>query len=808
MGTDISLYTTAIRDLPKGESVRDAIINAIKILATQGTYASTLGYHPLSDFVVYSLDETKPATNWQETKQNLKDMVDRINFGYTQAEQPTVVHQNELGPTGSFNSTDAEPEETGKYSFNKLAKCKKDIRDAINEAWRNTPSSGTHGSDEYLVLSSDPFEDYPNFVSLIGVGEGFTNSVSTLDVTENGVYNAPNGTGYDKVNVNVQTQKIQAMPSEITANGTYAASNFGLDGFSFVTVRVPFVDPDDPSYNPQTAYDPTAWYQQTGEQVVARFFYKNPDTGKNEKLGEQTLAYGQTPSLIASSYGHSENYIPHEDGYKFARWNPDLKPLTHNEDYEAVFEEIEQVDSSTGEILDTWEQIAANYGADYPVGSWKVMNFGTVRRWLGPDIVTGEDFYQKVEIGRVVMIKVAGPNEDDETTSTWISEQAVDLGGGGWHISCPKAMVEHAYSKETDDIFSFKDTDLCDFLNGRRHSQVHSIYEHLNPYVVGKMKSVDKKSMGIQVRATTNSTYNYKTLYFKSHAVDTYRCTFWIPSSDEIFHKKTNWANAREYGYYRSNTAAIDGSVALASAVRKFLDCDAPNYSDFFFGLNGEKAAYDYSDWFGYNPTSYTQGNAYKYAFRPSWSQKVRSGSYWCTAPMRTNVGYGNTANYWLNDSGYRIGTRDIAFDKMTDTLDENNEMVISTNTATYLASGLTQNDADLDKVKINVPHVPLKFGWTNNGTGRYYVYAIAANGWTPYLALYNATSFGNNTDNGYYSPKNYTENGTVIGRVRIPIANVSRDMVSKSDRASVGNVMDASGNITKNILHYIGFSF
>ena len=802
MGTDISLYTTAIRDLPKGESVRDAIINAVKILATQGTYASTLGGHPISDFVVYTYNESNPATNWQETEQNIKNMVDRINFGYTQAEQPTVVHQTMLGPTGSFNSQDTDPESTGVYSFNKLAKCKKDIRDAINEAWRNTPSSGTHGSEEYLVLSSDPFEDYPNFVSLIGVGEGFTNSVSTLNVTENGVYNAPSGTGYDKVNVNVQTQKIQAMPSEITADGTYAASNFGLDGFSFVTVRVPIVDPDDPSYDPQTAYDPAAWSQTTGQQVEAIFISKNIETGKDEEVGRQTLSYGGTPSLAASSFGRKEEFLPHEDDEKFSKWNPDLGPLTHNQAFIAEFEPIGSVDVTTGEIQDTWEEIALNLGDDrYPVGSWKVMNFGTVKRWIGPDRNTGEDVYFPIDIGRIVMIKVAGENEDDGTTSTWISEQAVDLGGLGLPVTCTKSMVEHAYDKETDDIFSFKDTDLCDFLNGRRHSLVHSIYEHLNPYVVGKMKSVDKKSIGVKVRASTNSTYGYKSLYYKGHEIDTYRCTFWVPSCDEIFHKKTLWTNAREKGYYRNRSSDIDGTGALAEAARKFVECDAPNYSDFFFGLNGTKEEYDYSDWFGYE-SGYKQGNAYRYPFRPSWTDQSKALSYWCTAPQTSNIGYRTNVEFWKNDCWYRFGTRDIAFADLSDTLDENEDIVTSTNTAQYIASGMTQDDTKLNYVKINVPILPMKFGWDNNGTSRYYKYPILANGWTSYRIYFNYQTFGSSSYNYYVRYGNYTN----IGNVLYPAAYVSRDMVSKSDLSSIDGFNEDLS--MKSILYYIGFSF
>ena len=88
---------------------------------------------------------------------------------------------------------------------------------------------------------------------ILGLGEGGKSAViEPLNVTENGKYEAPEGTdGYNPVNVSVPDRydegyadgeaavKAKIQSKTITANGTYSAATDGLDGFDPVIVDVP-----------------------------------------------------------------------------------------------------------------------------------------------------------------------------------------------------------------------------------------------------------------------------------------------------------------------------------------------------------------------------------------------------------------------------------------------------------------------------------------------------------------------------------------------------------------------------------------
>ena len=89
---------------------------------------------------------------------------------------------------------------------------------------------------------------------LLGLANGKGGKVKPITITENGVYNAPEGyTGYCPVTVDVPdryqegydkghydgVKSVVISPLTVTANGTYSAADYSCNGFDPVNVNVP-----------------------------------------------------------------------------------------------------------------------------------------------------------------------------------------------------------------------------------------------------------------------------------------------------------------------------------------------------------------------------------------------------------------------------------------------------------------------------------------------------------------------------------------------------------------------------------------
>jgi len=633
--TDISEYTSAILSQKKGETVRDAIINAVKVIsgAVSGSRsASTLNGEPLTNFVVNYYDPSgdKPfAVSLNQTKANTKREVDKINYG-----DPTLARQTELGP---YSKTGVNNNHYITHSLDRLEVTRRDIYEAINEAWRNTPS-GAHGSDEYLVLDSDPFEDYPHYISLIGSGDEYALRCSerTEPITENGTYEAPEGTGWTKVTVNVSDKNIGPHTSTIAADGTYAASSYGKDGFSFVNVQVPVVSPDDPSYNPENPYDQTSWYGGGGQDDGCTVIFYRYEGEK--ALQTVHVNYGEDAKYDSATYGTVMSKEPNE---YFAGWDPEPTNITHNTKCYAVFKQFKHVEVSSREITDTWEQIAANHGSQYEVGDWKLLDFGTVT------VPLDDDYTAPVKIGKVMMVKIADADPVKGTNSTWMSLDLVKFpkfsrGYKTWRKETIrnlffKGIQTQLYSDtgyREPVTFSFEDTDLYKFLNG---TSANNIYMNLPAALVSNVKRVSKQSKGIRYvcRASVDGTtkisgITYNTVKTVAEVVDVVTTNeshkFWIPSFGEIFEKKTNFYSSypgeqnNVYNVLNSYSNSLDFARTLFSA----FSCNDDNYNDFFFkGVNPA----DEHNWMNFVAILST-GSEFIYPWRSSSSSKSKSDSY------------------------------------------------------------------------------------------------------------------------------------------------------------------------------------
>lgn len=74
---------------------------------------------------------------------------------------------------------------------------------------------------------------------VIGAGGKTDINVQPLSVTENGDYNAPSGTAYNPVSVNVPSKDPTLINKTVNANGTYLPSADNADGYKKVVVNVP-----------------------------------------------------------------------------------------------------------------------------------------------------------------------------------------------------------------------------------------------------------------------------------------------------------------------------------------------------------------------------------------------------------------------------------------------------------------------------------------------------------------------------------------------------------------------------------------
>lgn len=592
--TDISEYTSAILSQKKGETVRDAIINAVKVIsgAVSGSRsASTLNGEPLTNFVVnyYDPNSDKPfAVSLNQTKANMKREVDKINYG-----DPSLAKQTELGP---YSKTGLNNNHSGTHSLDRLEVTRRDIYEAINEAWRNTPS-GAHGSDEYLVLDSDPFEDYPYYISLIGSGEGYALRCSerTEPIIENGTYTAEEGTGWTKVTVNVSDKNIGPHTATITADGMYEASSYGKDGFSFVNVQVPVVSPDDPTYVPEAPYNPTAWYSGgTVNEKWPVFFYLDYEGGK--LLDKQYVEDGED-----AIFNGDWNEVK-KAGYYFTGWDPEPTNITSRTICVAKWKRWKQVSQSSGEISDSWATIAQNHGTAYNVGDWKILDFGTVLMPVDYYDYDAEEIvssFVKFKIGKKMVAKMGGADADKGINSTWGTIDLVKSIQDKKRIYTPSmfwlmSSMHKFTSYGEDEEFSigFSDTDLYNFLNGKTNtggSTANNIYMNLPSTLLANIKTIDLETHGYTAKKVSSN------IVVQESYTEKASCRFWIPTLNEIRY-------------------ATDG-----------------NYGKFFY--SGMSSSYP-NYWM--NKTSIRYGNTYNYGFE--YKSPVLSSSMPVRHPQYTTT--------------------------------------------------------------------------------------------------------------------------------------------------------------------------
>ena len=309
-----------------------------------------------------------------------------------------------------------------------------------------------NGLREIITAKGVPVSESDTFNSYIDKVAAIKSDLAEVSITANGTYKATDQgvDGFSSVTVNVETGGSGGASlgsKTITENGIYNATKDGFDGYYSVDVNVPnagkLIDKtitDVGTFNPSddgadgyssvtVDIDPETISASTDKFTVN--FYDG-----NDKLLLQVL---DVP------YGGFAEY-PNVGGIKtdpsfgtFYGWNPPPNNIKRNTNCYARYS-AEGRPTETNEIIQSWETIieAEDKGLSIPIGMFKYLHLGVV---------------DGVNYGSIRMQKVY--EGEGASTSTWV---AMDL-----------IPVQKAYSAEFKE---WHECDLRTFLNGEFFTNV------------------------------------------------------------------------------------------------------------------------------------------------------------------------------------------------------------------------------------------------------------------------------------------------------------------------------------------------
>lgn len=278
-----------------------------------------------------------------------------------------------------------------------------DVRDAIIGALRdiNNDVPADMSNPEHITVDAQAASDVtvpfnpPKLVSQILVkapnSGGKDMRLETIDITQNGKYptDDPNYDPdeeiryYKEVNVKVPqlANAIEMETVEITANGLYSATEWGVDGLRSINVNVQGVSGDGP--------------------FEVKFYDKPIGTAGATVIETQLVAKGG--SIACTKLDGTTD----SSGNGFKGWSPSPTNITRDMD---CYPTYSQVVITPGSISEDWDVIVRDGGAHYPLQSHKSIQWAlqtpaiTVGTYSGDtiDIPAGNvsivgDFYKVAE---------------------------------------------------------------------------------------------------------------------------------------------------------------------------------------------------------------------------------------------------------------------------------------------------------------------------------------------------------------------------------------------------------------------------
>lgn len=515
----IQRINTAVR----GEDVRDAIIEAINLLKTGDGNAYSLNGHPATYFATQDdMDKILPmdATPTRYSQRTVSsggifDYLDDLCY----AIDTKLLNEEYAGPGQA----------TLRARYDEIFEIKKAIRAAINAKGPEvTPE--TKFSEYANKIRS--IENNPNIsVSEANIGE----SSLEWDADKGeytGEFEAGENAAYNPINVEI---KPSLGSITLTDNGTFKAKDQNLVGFSEVTVDISessgssalttknitsadFEDSDTVTY--KASDEKKIGYSQVSVDVSGLVGEKSLDIDPTA-FGEQNIfeakddglhGYSKiTVTLVESEgpftvkfydntnlkqtvtgvpKGGRANYTGpklERSGMIFAGWNPSPDNVTKDMDCYAEFKTETEPIGYDSEIPKTWTEIAANGGADIPIGAYKILYHASFT-YDGVTYPGGSLVMQKVYAG------------EDGTTSTWLSMNGLLYNNNDAQIKRRFQMYTNKVRDQRTDANGWEKSDLRQFLNNdfasaiTRASEESSIVPKSNADIVGAIQYVKKYS--------------------------------------------------------------------------------------------------------------------------------------------------------------------------------------------------------------------------------------------------------------------------------------------------------------------------
>lgn len=573
---DISTHLKQIESSERGEDVRTAIIETLKIL-NEGATVQRLNGKSSSELLTKTEFET------------IAPLLDHVDKNSEKGVQSKGISAELDKVTDALNDCVNRESVLGNFD-DAIYKARTSIN-GMADAIRN------HGID---LKSDASLSQFADAIDSITTGSDGEYQLGTLNATENKTYSAAdpeytsggnNKVAWNQVDVNVTPNTAQKTISSLTGTyGKWTANsdkdvNDGkkVDGYSSVKVNIsnqfPELNlndsllPDTPEELASTGYSASEKKLSDGSSAIGFSKVKmdldgrfapleievdmtNPgdteyiaanddgfDTGGDLKLygyskvhfkikendGPFTVRFynGNTLMYEVNNVRKNQTVIykgkkPTKDGWTFDRWEPKPDKVTYDMDCCAIFvrgsSSKKKVDSDNN-IIDNWEEILSDGGADYPIGSTKqVIAEECVFRYEGGVTIT-------VPRSAYVMMKV-GEGEDG-TTASWLSTTPIPVSlyfDGPWNNSEGKLVFNGDVSTLLKSIYGWETSKIFENLNGV------FLMALANP---GLSSSYKQDSLASHIRPVDKWTVGYSP-YYNGPTLTKKKCSIWIPSDGEI----------------------------------------------------------------------------------------------------------------------------------------------------------------------------------------------------------------------------------------------------------------------------------
>ena len=503
----IQYYINMINTAVRGEDVRTAIVELLKLANSSGTNAYTLNGLSADKFAKQSdMDQilplaTEPTQNGTRPVSSgglytyLQELVTAINI---------ILRDNSAGTVSS--------------KIQNIASIRYDLMTALNEKGQTTHTT-------------DKFDTFAGKIRNIQVETNF--ETETLSVSENGDYVPDEGHAYTTVSVDVQpTLKTKT----ITSLGTFKASDDDAYGFSEVTVSLSSggsgggdqslnIITKDISSSDLPDEARAATFKASDDEALGYSEVTVDVTGKLGTLDEDIDPINSQYTFLASDdglYGYDKvvinivesqgpftvefwdgstrlqivndiyrgqtavctNIPTPAEGKMFVGWSPDPVNVISNLKCYAQWDDA-TIYPPGSEVQETWDQIGKNGGVNIQPGAYKTL-YHDAFDYNGTHYSAGSFKMYKIYEG------------ENGSTSTWVSE---GLSTVNFMPSATLYNNERHYGSSftfygwTDGNGNGNDCDLAKFLNNDLLNAISNINDLAHGYsgsIVNYMKSVTK----------------------------------------------------------------------------------------------------------------------------------------------------------------------------------------------------------------------------------------------------------------------------------------------------------------------------